>query len=384
MSENNIANYLERVSVQQYKADIGFRTLVESVNDNMYIIPKYQRKYRWNKKQVVALVESLLKGFPIPPIYACRNAHNQLEILDGQQRVMSLFFYYIGYFLNKKEQNAINFSDLEIGELSFADALKKQFKLEELHIDLKEGDGEVINIDYASLPVEIKRKVDYRMITVIEIKVSQEGEKEKILQTIFANLNANGSLLSEQERRNGMFMCGFYNMLQEFNRKNIKWRKIWGKEDQKEKDVETLLRFCALRKYVSVKKELPGFSLAPKGPFEFDIQGYYSSYGEMLDFFSEAAISFRDADILQYRDSLEKFVDLFEINIVLNAKTALMEGFYVVYEKLGIQKKITREMLDAVQKTSGYKDNSGQRTVDIKKMRARWNAVYEIWDAAIK
>ncbi len=72
MPENEITKYLNDASVQQYKSDIGFRTLVESVNDNLYVIPKYQRKYRWGRQQVVGLVESLLRGLPIPPIYTCR------------------------------------------------------------------------------------------------------------------------------------------------------------------------------------------------------------------------------------------------------------------------------------------------------------------------
>ena len=76
MSEFKLAEYLDGMMVQQYKTDIGFRTLVESVNDNMYVIPKYQRKYRWGKNQVIGLVESLLRGLPIPPIYTCRNAKN--------------------------------------------------------------------------------------------------------------------------------------------------------------------------------------------------------------------------------------------------------------------------------------------------------------------
>lgn len=171
MSEFKLAEYLDGMMVQQYKTDIGFRTLVESVNDNMYVIPKYQRKYRWGKNQVIGLVESLLRGLPIPPIYTCRNAKNQLEILDGQQRVMSLFFYYIGYFLNKRKESAINFSDLEVGEMSFEEALKKQYPLEELHIYLKGFDKKEINVDYAFLPVEVKRKVDYTTITVVEIKI---------------------------------------------------------------------------------------------------------------------------------------------------------------------------------------------------------------------
>ena len=250
MSEFKLAEYLDGMMVQQYKTDIGFRTLVESVNDNMYVIPKYQRKYRWGKNQVIGLVESLLRGLPIPPIYTCRNAKNQLEILDGQQRVMSLFFYYIGYFLNKRKESAINFSDLEVGEMSFEEALKKQYPLEELHIYLKGFDKKEINVDYAFLPVEVKRKVDYTTITVVEIKIEQEENKDKILQTIFANLNKNGELLSKQEQRNGIFMCEFYDMLQRFNKKNTKWRKLWGREDSKDRDLETLLRFCALKEYV--------------------------------------------------------------------------------------------------------------------------------------
>ena len=191
MPEDKLMEYLNITSVHQYKTDIGFRTLVESVNDNMYIIPKYQRKYRWSKKQVVGLVESLLKGLPIPPIYACRNDKNQLEILDGQQRVMSLFFYYIGYFLNKRKESAIDFTDLEVGNCSFADALKNQFPLEELHINLESIDGKEISLDYADLPVEVKRKVNYTTTTVIEIKIGREEKKSEILQAIFANLNKN-------------------------------------------------------------------------------------------------------------------------------------------------------------------------------------------------
>lgn len=377
MQKDKLTNYLDGVTVQQYKSDIGFRTLVESVNDNMYIIPKYQRKYRWSRDQVVSLVESLLRGLPIPPIYTCRNENNQLEILDGQQRVMSLFFYYIGYFLNKQKESAINFSELETKNASFADALLSQFQVEKLHIYLKDSDGEEFNVDYGALPVEIKRKVDYTTITVIEIKIGREDRREEVLQTIFANLNKNGSILSPQEQRNGIYMCEFYDMLHYFNKHNIKWRKLWGREDAKDRDLETLLRFCALRKNVNLLANI-------SGKMQFGIKGYYSSYAELLDRFSKEAISFTRSDILEYEKSLEEFVNLFDINVVLSSKVALMEGFYIVYEKLGVKKVISKRLLDLVQNSEGYKNNSRQRTVNIKKMNGRWNAVYEIWREFIK
>lgn len=373
MLNDSLGKYLESVTVQQYKSDIGFRTLVESVNDNMYIIPKYQRKYRWDKERVVSLVESLLRGLPIPPIYTCRNANNQLEILDGQQRVMSLFFYYIGYFLNKRKESAINFSELEVGKSTFRDALLRQFQMEKLHICLKTPSGDEIAVDYNSLPVEVKRKVDYTTITVIEIKIGIEEKREEILQNIFANLNKNGAILSKQELRNGIYMCAFYDMLHDFNKRNMKWRKLWGREDARERDLETLLRFCALRRNID-------FRVNENGRFDFNIKGYYSSYAELLDRFSKEALTFKREDIAQYKESLEEFVGLFEINTVLSSKVALMEGFYIIYEKIGMRKRISKKLLDTVQNTEGYKDNSGQRTVNIKKMNGRWNTVYEVWN----
>ena len=372
MTNNLVTRYFKEETVQQYKSDIGFRTLVESVNENMYIIPKYQRKYRWKKEQLTGLVESLLRGLPIPPIYTCRNSANQLEILDGQQRVMSLFFYYIGYFLDIKKNSSINFSELEVEDSSFAEALLKKYDLEKLHINLHGTNGEEINVDYAALPVEIKRKVDYTMITVIEIKIAQEEKREEILQTIFSNLNKNGSILTRQEQRNGIYTCEFYDMLHSFNRENQKWRKLWGREDAKDRDVETLLRFCALKKYIYLGKKQDGGS-------EFKVEGYFDSYADMLDRFSKEAAAFQKEEIAEYRESLEGFVKLFESSNVLSAKVPLMEGFYVIYEKLGIRKKISRKLLDAVWNAPTYKENSRQRTVNIRKMRERWKTVYEVW-----
>lgn len=80
--------------VQQYKTDIAFKTLMEGVEDNLYIIPDFQRVYKWKQEQVEELAVSLIRGLPIPPIYAYRNDQGELEILDGQQRVISMYLYY--------------------------------------------------------------------------------------------------------------------------------------------------------------------------------------------------------------------------------------------------------------------------------------------------
>ena len=372
MVNNMLLNMIKSVSVQQYKTDVAFRTLVEGVNENLYIIPKYQRKYRWSREQVTALVESLICGLPIPPIYTCRNECNQLEILDGQQRIMSLFFYYIGYYLNKRKSSSINFSELVVEDCTFKEALLKQFELEELHINLIDKNSRPVNVDYAALPVELKRRIDYTMITVIEIKVDDEKRKPEVLRQIFSNLNRGGSLLSAQEQRNGIYVCRFYDMLQRFNRKNENWRNIWGREDAEERDLEALLRLCALRRFVSIKETCLGY--------DFVIENYKSSYIKMLDQFSEEAMGFSDKEIDEYKESLSDFLELIRVNNRWSSKIALLESFYIIYEKMKFRKPVTSKIYDSIIKDSRYIANTRQGTVKFKKMNERWKVVYEIWN----
>ena len=360
------------ISIQQYKTDVGFRTLVEGVNENLYVIPKYQRKYRWKKEQVAALVESLIRGLPIPPIYTCRNKRNQLEILDGQQRILSLFFYYIGYYLDRKKNNSVDFSEIKVEDCSFKEALASQYVLEKLHIQLKGERGEEIPVDYANLPVEVKRRIDYTSITIIEIKIDDEQQRTKILRKIFENLNAKGSLLTQQELRNGIYACDFYQMLQDYNRHNDKWRKIWGKEDAAERDMETLLRLCALRRYVRVDRK-------SSIDFNFLIDQYHSSYSKLLDQFSEEAMTFDEVQIKEYSNSLNSFFDLFQVNATQSSKVALLESFYIVYEKLGVNKPITSDIYKEILKAPQYTSYTRHGTVKMKSMNGRWKIVYDIW-----
>ena len=127
------------------------------------MLPSYnQRKYRWTKQQVEELATSLLRDLPIPPIYAFRNENGQLEILDGQQRVMSLYFYYIGRFFADTQQNVFDYRELDIDHTSnFEEALAKKYDIVPTKFYMIFG-KEKCDITYATLPKDIKRKVEHR------------------------------------------------------------------------------------------------------------------------------------------------------------------------------------------------------------------------------
>ncbi len=71
------------------------------------IQPEYQRNYIYaDGKKDVAVVQSVLKGYPIGLIYFNRTADGRLEVLDGQQRITSLGRFRTGK-LDIKDENGL-------------------------------------------------------------------------------------------------------------------------------------------------------------------------------------------------------------------------------------------------------------------------------------
>ncbi len=63
------------------------------------IQPEYQRNYIYaNGKDDVAVIDSLLKGYPIGLIYFVETENDKYEILDGQQRITSIGRYVTNKF----------------------------------------------------------------------------------------------------------------------------------------------------------------------------------------------------------------------------------------------------------------------------------------------
>ncbi len=60
------------------------------LDGKLIIQPEYQRNYIYGDgKRDVAVIESLLKGYPLGLIYFVKNADGMYEVLDGQQRITS-------------------------------------------------------------------------------------------------------------------------------------------------------------------------------------------------------------------------------------------------------------------------------------------------------
>ena len=79
------------------------------------IQPEYQRNYLYadgGGKREVAVVESLLRDYPLGLIYFNKVAENKFEVLDGQQRITSIGRFVTGKFAIKENGNPKNFDSL--------------------------------------------------------------------------------------------------------------------------------------------------------------------------------------------------------------------------------------------------------------------------------
>ena len=74
------------------------------LSGTLTIQPEYQRNYIYaDGKRDVAVIESILKGYPLGLIYFNRVDEKSLEVLDGQQRITSFGRFVTNKFAIKDE-----------------------------------------------------------------------------------------------------------------------------------------------------------------------------------------------------------------------------------------------------------------------------------------
>jgi len=86
------------------------------LSGKLTIQPEYQRNYIYASdggKREIAVIDSILKGYPIGLIYFNQISENNLEVLDGQQRITSVGRFVTDKFAIKDENgNPQNFSGM--------------------------------------------------------------------------------------------------------------------------------------------------------------------------------------------------------------------------------------------------------------------------------
>ena len=131
------------------------------------IQPEYQRHYIYNDgKRDVAVIKSLLKGYPIGLIYFNKTNDGRLEVLDGQQRITSFGRFVVGNFSIEDDNKRIQ--------------------------------------SFESLPPEKQQQILQTKLLIYEC----EGEESEIKEW-FKTINIAGIPLNEQELLNAIYSGKF-------------------------------------------------------------------------------------------------------------------------------------------------------------------------------
>jgi len=225
-----------------YPTDFTLEGLVAKYQRGTIKAPNYQRKFVWNINQSSRLIESFLLGLPVPAIflYTDPKDDNKQLVVDGQQRLLSIVYFFEGFFgiESKGKRIVFNLTGLNVKSPYFGKS----------YSNLKETDEAAFN------------KLNDAVLRAFIIKQLNPKSNSSVYH-IFERLNTGGTQLVGQEIRNCIFHGGLNDLLNKMN-KLTTWRKIFGKEDddKRQRDVELILRFLALyHSSESYKKPMKDF-----------------------------------------------------------------------------------------------------------------------------
>lgn len=202
---------------------------------NIDLNPSFQRRDAWSEQEKSRLIESLMLGFPVPPIILAENKQkkNSYIVIDGKQRLLSIRRFYS------------NVTEKEFKEKSLQERdVFKQLKLKGLDI-LEDFNGktysqlEVENADYIN-------NLDNQSIRTIVIK---NWPDEAFLYTVFLRLNTGSKKLSSQELRQALKPGAFLDFLDDETAGSEAIKNMLNNKgaDPRMKDIELALRYFAFK-----------------------------------------------------------------------------------------------------------------------------------------
>lgn len=207
-------------NISSWGADLSFRELVLMYDDGELLKPELQRKYVWTKNEASRFIDSILLGLPVPSIFLAKEKDEKKLIVDGYQRIMTVYDFIKGRFSDTSKHFALANSDI----------INSKWR----------------GKSFEELSDDEKRRIRSTTIHAIIFEQKHPNNDTGMYQ-VFERINTSGKVLKPQEIRNCVYQGNFNTLLFELN-KDENWRSIINKsEDTRMYDLELILRFFAIR-----------------------------------------------------------------------------------------------------------------------------------------
>ncbi len=158
----------------------------------LIIRPPFQRLFRWEMEQKSRLIESILLGIPIPPIFVFEAEEGIWELIDGLQR-LSTILEFMGILLNDNTKMTVAPSYLE--GTGYLPSLRNTVWEKSARID--------------GLPVAAQRDLPKPQqfsirTSKIDVRILKRPSDPETKYDLFQRLNRGGTIANAQEIRNCM------------------------------------------------------------------------------------------------------------------------------------------------------------------------------------
>ncbi len=249
-AEGRDESQIEEYDITASPNDFNVMTLGSFVDSGSVRIPGFQRNFVWDMGRASRLIESLILGLPVPQLFLYEQERNRFLVIDGQQRLMSIYYFIRQRFPRKEKRAEIRrIFDSEGGmpdRFLHDDNYFQAFNLQ-LSESLPDHKNKFKGLNYSTLG-EYQIQFNLRPIRNIVVKQNSPSDDDSSMFEVFNRLNSGGVNLRPQEIRTSMYHSEFYTMLYRINAENPTWRELMGSStpDLHMKDIEILLRGFAM------------------------------------------------------------------------------------------------------------------------------------------
>ena len=225
--------------------DFNVKTIFDYIEAGVIKIPSLQRNYVWEINRASKLIESLILGLPVPPIFLYEAARNEFLIIDGQQRLFSIFYFIKQRFPKPDKRVKLRRLVVRHGkvpdEVLHDDNYFTDFKLK-LPGNVPEQINKFNRLQYDTLD-SYKLQFELRPLRNVIVKQNAPKNDDSSIYEIFNRLNSGGVNLSRAEIRVTLYPSAFYNMLYQVN-ELPEWKRLLCQPEPslRGEDVEILLR----------------------------------------------------------------------------------------------------------------------------------------------
>ncbi|MFZ0801123.1 MAG: DUF262 domain-containing protein [Terriglobales bacterium] len=180
--------------VTTFPADFTLQVLYGKWKEKDIEIPKFQREFVWKQAQASKLIESFMVGLPVPAVFLYTERKSQKHlVIDGQQRLKSVFYFFEGFFGEEELQQ------------------RKVFRLEGLSPKSK-----WYKKTFAEFDEPDQRKLNNSVLRAFIVQ-QLDPQDDTSIYHIFERLNTGGTLLTNQEVRNCVYGGKFNDLLNDLN-----------------------------------------------------------------------------------------------------------------------------------------------------------------------